>query len=131
MVTALTSADEYKSCVSCPGKHNHTHLPFCQCTHCSISLCLGCMKEHHDEVLQDVAQFSLQYHLLKQRIQTKQKMIVDETAKSIDDVNKYFDAYIDELRETQQKIIANLETVKQDALVIQMYNKSNVNIRVF
>jgi uncharacterized NAD(P)/FAD-binding protein YdhS len=75
------------------------------------------MKEHHEELLQDVGQMSHQYNELQQLIQNKQMMIVDETAKSIEDVNRYFDTYIDQLRDTQKKIIANMEVVKQNAQV--------------
>jgi len=75
------------------------------------------MKEHHEELLQDVAQMSHQYNELQQLIPNKQMMIVDETAKSIEDVNRYFDTYIDQLRDTQKKIIANMEIVKQNAQV--------------
>jgi ElaB/YqjD/DUF883 family membrane-anchored ribosome-binding protein len=75
------------------------------------------MKEHHDEVLQNVAQISHQYNELQELIQTKQKVIDNESTKSMDDVNQYFDTYINELRETQQNIIADIETGKQDAQV--------------
>jgi hypothetical protein len=75
------------------------------------------MKEHHEELLQDVAQISHQYNELQQLIQSKQTMIVDETAKSIENVNQYFDTYIDQLRDTQNKIIADMEVVKQNAQV--------------
>jgi hypothetical protein len=77
------------------------------------------MKEHHDEVLQNVTQISHQYNQLQELLQTKQTTIVDETDKFIEDVNRYFDTYINELRETQQKIIANLETEKQGAQVMR------------
>jgi ABC-type transporter Mla subunit MlaD len=80
------------------------------------------MKEHHEELLQDVAQISHQYNELQQLIQNKQMMIVDETAKSIEDVNRYFDTYIDQLRDTQKKIIANMEIVKQNAQVKEKRN---------
>jgi nucleoside-triphosphatase THEP1 len=80
------------------------------------------MKEHHEELLQDVGQMSHQYNELQQLIQNKQMMIVDETAKSIEDVNRYFDTYIDQLRDTQKKIIANMEVVKQNAQVKEKRN---------
>jgi nucleoside-triphosphatase THEP1 len=75
------------------------------------------MKEHHEELLQDVAQMSHQYNELQELLQTKQIMIVDETAKSIENVNRYFDVYIEELRDIQQKVIVNMEKSKQDARV--------------
>ncbi len=115
--TLSSSVDGFEPCVLCPDKHNRTRPSFCQCKHCSIPLCLDCMKEHHEELLQDVVQISHQYNELQQLIQSKQMMITDETAKSIDDVNRYFDTYIDQLRDTQKKIIANMEVVKQNAQV--------------
>jgi hypothetical protein len=77
------------------------------------------MKEHHEELLQDVAQISHLYNELQQLLQTKQMMIVEETAKSIEIVNRYFDVCIDELGDIQRKIIVNMERAKQDAQVIR------------
>jgi hypothetical protein len=76
------------------------------------------MKEHH-EILQNVAPLSHQYNELKQLVETKQKMIADETTKTIHDVNHYFDTYITELRETQQIIIEDIQVAKQDAQVMR------------
>jgi len=44
-------------------------------------------------------------------------MIVDETTESIKIVNEYFDTYINQLRRTQQTIIADIEKAKEDAQV--------------
>jgi phosphopantothenate synthetase len=77
------------------------------------------MKEHHDEVLQNVAQISHEYNELQEFIQLKQMTIVDEIAKFTEDVNRNFDTYINELRETQQKIIEDLEITKHDAQVMR------------
>jgi hypothetical protein len=115
--TVSASADDCESCVLCTSKHNRNRPSFCQCKHCSIPLCLDCMKEHHEELLQDVAQISHQYNELQELLQTKQTMIVDETTKSIENVNQYFDNYILELRETQCKIILDIERAKKDAQV--------------
>ncbi len=119
---ATSSKNESESCVLCSNNYNRTRPSFCQCQHCSIPLCFDCMKEHHEELLQDVGQMSHQYNELQQLIQNKQMMIVDETAKSIEDVNRYFDTYIDQLRDTQKKIIANMEVVKQNAQVKEKRN---------
>ena len=113
----IASKNNDSECVLCPRNHNSNRPSFCQCKHCSILLCLDCIKEHHDEVLQNVAQISHQYNELQRLIQTKQKMIVEETMKSVADVNRYFEAYINELRETQQKIIKDIERATQDAQV--------------
>jgi len=75
------------------------------------------MKEHHEELLLDVEQISHQYNELQELLQTKPMMIAEETAKSIENVNQYFDIYIKELRDTQQKIIESMEKAKQDAQV--------------
>ncbi|CAF3941603.1 unnamed protein product [Rotaria sordida] len=113
--TSLSNVDDCESCVLCLSKYNRIRPSFCQCKHCSIPLCMDCMKEHHEEVLQDVAQISHQYNELKELLEMKQKMIVDETTKSIEDVNQYFKTYINELLETQEKIILDIEKAKQDA----------------
>jgi len=75
------------------------------------------MKEHHAELFQHVANIYHQYNGLRELLQTKQKMIGDETTKSIEHVNQYFETYINELRETQHKIILDIERENQDAQV--------------
>ena len=50
-------------------------------------------------------------------MQSKQMMIADETAKSIEEVNQYFDTYVEQLRVLQKKSIANVELVEQNAQV--------------
>lgn len=113
--TAKSARAEY--CVLCTTKHNRTRASFCQCQHCSIPLCFECMKQHHDELLQDVEQISHQYNELREFIQGKQKMIDEETMKCAADVNRYFDGYIDELRATQKTILEEMEKAKQKAHV--------------
>jgi hypothetical protein len=113
----LVSADDSESCLLCSSKYNRTRPSFCQCKHCSIPFCFDCTKEHHEELLQDVAQISHYYNELQELLRTKQKMIGDETTKSIEHVNQYFETYINELREIQHKIILDVERAKQDAQV--------------
>ncbi|CAF1635755.1 unnamed protein product [Rotaria magnacalcarata] len=117
MATAsvLSNTDDYESCAFCLSKYSRTRASFCQCKHCSTPLCIDCTKEHHDELLQEVTQVSHQYNELKELLQAKQNIVVDETAKSIEDVNQYFKTYIDELIETQKTIISDIEEAKQNA----------------
>ncbi|CAF3043980.1 unnamed protein product [Rotaria socialis] len=117
MATAsvLSNTDDCEPCAFCLSKYSRTRASFCQCKHCSTPLCIDCTKEHHDELLQEVTQISHRYNQLKELLQTKHNIIVDETAKSIEDVNQYFKTYIDELIETQKKIISDIEEAKQDA----------------
>ncbi len=121
------------TCVLCTSNYNRTRPSFCQCQHCSIPLCFDCMKEHHEALLQDVTEISHQYNELQQLIQTKQMMVVDETTKCILDVNQYFDTHIDQLRETQKKIIANMDVAKQNAQVTRekLLLMTKINIRLF
>ncbi len=117
IVTALFNTEEYESCILCSSKHDRTRPSLCQCKHCSIPLCFDCMKEHHDELLQNIAKASHQYNELQDLFQKKQKMIVEETTKFVENVNQYFETYINELRQTQQKIIAATENTRQNAQV--------------
>lgn len=119
MATAQSStdADVQESCSLCSSKYKRSRPSFCKCQHCSISLCIDCTKEHHDILLQDVYQVSHEYNQIKELVQKKQRTIADETAQSIEDVNKYFETYIDELGKIRQQILLNIEQAKQDALV--------------
>lgn len=113
--TAKSTRSDY--CVLCSTKHNRTRASFCQCQHCSIPLCFECMKQHHDELLQDVEQISHQYNELRQLVQSKQNTIEEETAKYAADVHRYFDSYIDQIRVTQKNILEEMENAKQKAQV--------------
>lgn len=115
--TTASYNNDSESCTLCVSRHNRNRPSFCQCKHCSIPLCFDCMKQHHEELLLDVEQISHEYNQIQELFQTKQTMIDEETAKSIENVNQYFDHYIAELRDTQKKIIETMEKVKQDAHV--------------
>ena len=105
--------DHEDSCTLCSTKYGRTRPSFCQCKHCSIPLCIDCMKEHHDELLQSVAEISHHYNELHQLIKIKQTTIVDKATKATENINRYFD----ELRAKQMKMLLDVEAVKQKAQV--------------
>ncbi|CAF1420126.1 unnamed protein product [Adineta ricciae] len=110
-----TSINDSKLCLFCSTKYDRSRPPICLCQHCSIPLCFECMKQHHDEILQDTAQLSHQYNELRQLFETKTKMVIDETASTIETVNNHFNSYINELLDTQHRIIEELRTTEQQA----------------
>ncbi|CAF0761619.1 unnamed protein product [Adineta ricciae] len=109
------SINDSKSCLFCSTKYDRSRPSICLCQHCSIPLCFECMKQHHDDILQDTAQLSHQYNELRQLFETKKKMIVDETASTIETVNNHFNSYINELLDAQHRIIEELKTTEQQA----------------
>lgn len=119
MATAVSTsdADESEPCTVCASKYNRARPSLCQCKHCAIPLCFECMKQHNDELLRDVEQLSHQYNELRQLIQSKESMVDEEPAKYVANINQYFDSYIEELRATQRKILADVEIAKQRARV--------------
>jgi hypothetical protein len=117
MATASAIIDDSDACVLCTSKHNRSRPSFCLCKHCSIPLCLECMNQHHNDILQNVAELSHQYNELQELLQSKQKMIVDESTKTVSEVNGYFDSYVKELRTVQRQIIGDLQTTKEKAQV--------------
>jgi hypothetical protein len=119
MATAeiISEGDDDDCCWLCSKNYNRVRPSLCQCKHCSKPLCLDCMNEHNNELLQNAAQVCHHYNELQQMVQTKQKLIADQTAESIKIVNEYFETYINQLRRTQQTIITDIEKAKQDAQV--------------
>jgi hypothetical protein len=105
--------DHGDSCTLCSIKYERTRPSFCQCKHCSIPLCVDCMKEHHDELLQSVAEISHHYNELHQLIKTKQTVIINRATKVTENINRYFD----ELRAKQMKMLVDVEAAKQKAQV--------------
>ena len=116
----MTSTQNYdaESCSFCLTIHSRTRPSFCQCKHCFISLCLECISQHHNDILQEVLQLSHKCNELQELVLNKQNMIVEETNKTIEDTNSYFDSYIDELRDIQRRVTNDLQKIRQDAQVI-------------
>lgn len=143
MITNISSFDEIMAsnmfsssktnvelCSTCTNKYNRTRSAFCQCQHCPVSFCLDCMKEHHDELLQDLELISHEYNQLQEVLQTKQAMIAEQTAQSIGVVNEYFEKYIQQLHETRENILENMNQSMQDAKVNTDLNRSFNSFRI-
>ena len=75
------------------------------------------MKEHHEELLQSIAEISHHYNQLLQLLEIKQATVLDETKKMVADVNHRFNSRVNELREAQKKMIADIETTQHKAQV--------------
>jgi hypothetical protein len=76
------------------------------------------MKDHNDELQQNVAQVSNRYNELKQVINTKQKLITDETIKSKEQINEWFRKHITNLNTEKARIDLEIEKAEKEAQVI-------------
>ena len=109
--------DHDDCCTLCSTRHDRIRPSFCQCKHCSIPLCFDCMKEHHEELLQSIAEISHHYNQLQQLIKTNQTLILERTTQAAENINSYFNRRIDELRAMQLTMIVDVEAAKQGAQV--------------
>ena len=75
------------------------------------------MKEHKDELLENVTHLSHRYNELLQLMQTTQKMIEDEATMSIENIHQWYDTHVKNLHENKEKIVKSIEKAKQDAKV--------------
>lgn len=117
MASALVPESKDDICTLCEKKYNRLRPSFCQCKHCSVPMCVDCMKEHHDELLQQAAQISHEYNGVKDLLKSKQNMVTDTAELSVKSINHYFDSYIDDLRKNQKEILRQIGQAQQDAQV--------------
>lgn len=75
------------------------------------------MKEHHQELLQSIADISHRYNQLLQLLENKQTTVLDDTKNTVAEVNHHFNSRVTELRKAQKKMIADIETTKVNAQV--------------
>ncbi len=106
------------SCIICSSKHNRIRPSLCQCKHCSKSFCFDCMKDHNDEIQQDIEKLSNQFNELKQSIKTKQKYITDESIKSKQQLSEWLQKYIDNLTAEKTRIDMDIEKEEKKAQVM-------------
>jgi hypothetical protein len=76
------------------------------------------MKEHNDEIQQNIAQVSNQYNELKELINKKKDLIKNETIKSKEQMNEWLKNYIANLILEKAKIDADIEKAEKEAQVM-------------
>jgi ribosomal protein L17 len=75
------------------------------------------MKNHNDELQQNIAQVSNRYNELKLLINNQRKLITEETIKSKDQMSQWLRKYIDNLIAEKAKIDTDIEETEKDAQV--------------
>jgi hypothetical protein len=76
------------------------------------------MKNHNDELQQNIAQLSNRYNELKLLINNQRKLITEETIKSKDQMSQWLGKYIDNLIAEIAKIDTDIEETEKDAQVM-------------
>jgi len=76
------------------------------------------MKDHNDDLQQNIAQLSNQYNELRDLINTKRKLITNETIKSKEQMSEWLKKYIDNLITEKARIDMNIEKAEKEAQVI-------------
>ena len=117
-VNIRAESSSFDSCEVCSNKHNRIRPSLCQCKHCSKSFCFDCMKDHNDELQQNITQLSNRYNELKQTINTKKKLITDETIKSKEQMNEWLRKYLANLIAEKARIDFDIEHAEKEAQVI-------------
>ncbi|CAF1554222.1 unnamed protein product [Rotaria sordida] len=113
--TSSSSNNFFDPCIICSSKYNRIRSSLCQCKHCSVSFCIDCMKDHNDEIQQNIAQLSDRRNELKHLIDTKKLLITNETIQSKHQLSKWLKTYIDNLTVEKSMIDMNIEKVEKDA----------------
>ncbi len=106
------------SCLTCSSKYNRVRSALCECKHCLKSFCFDCMKDHNDELQQNIAQVSNRYNELKLLMNSQRKLITDETAKSKEQMSEWLQKYIDNLTAEKVRIDTDIDNTEKDAQVI-------------
>ncbi len=118
MAKSSSSDASLDSCITCSSKYNRVRPSLCQCKHCSNSFCFDCMKNHNDELQQNIAQLSNQFNELKLLINNQRKLITEETIKSNEQMSEWLGKYIDNLIAEKAKIDTDIEETEKDAQVM-------------
>ncbi len=118
MAKASSSENSFDSCITCSSKYNCVRPALCQCKHCSESFCFDCMKDHNDDLQQNIAQLPNRHNELKDLINEKRKLITNETIKSKEQMSEWFRKYIDNLTIEKARIDMDIEKAEKEAQVM-------------
>ena len=81
------------------------------------------MRDHIDELPNNIAQLSQQLHYLQDVYESKQTMVDEEVSKSKTEISQCFKTYQSDLFEAHQAAIIDVEKAKHDAKVIHPSEK--------
>lgn len=115
-----SSNDKFDACITCSSKYNRIRPSLCQCKHCSNSFCFDCMKDHKDDLQQNIAQVSDRYNELRDLINQKRKLITDETIKSKQQISQWLKNYMDNLTIEITRINADIDKAEKEAQVVSI-----------
>ncbi|CAF3358199.1 unnamed protein product [Rotaria socialis] len=106
MATAL----HVEACVRCTETYSRTRSSLCRCNHCSKALCFDCIKEHHDELLQNITQLSHRFNEVQELCKAKQQMIENEALQTVIEIDHWYSR----LLETKKTVVENIEQSRKD-----------------
>ena len=114
MASELSSASISEDCcVVCANKYQRNRASLYQCKHCSQALCLDCMKDHKEEILQVTSNLSDRYNQLLQSLSQKQMMVEDETTRSLMAINDWYNNYMKDLTNAKEKLLREILSSKE------------------
>jgi hypothetical protein len=76
------------------------------------------MKDHNDDLQQNIAQVSNRYNELRELINTKRILITNESIKSKEQMSEWLKKYIDNLIAEKARIDMDIEKAKNEAQVM-------------
>jgi len=76
------------------------------------------MKDHNDDLQQNIAQLLNRYNELKDLINEKRKLITNETIKSKEQMSEWLRKYIDNLIVEKARIDMDIEKAEKEAQVM-------------
>ncbi|CAM4774143.1 unnamed protein product [Rotaria magnacalcarata] len=106
MATAL----HVELCVRCTETYSRTRSSLCRCNHCSKALCFDCLKEHLDELLQNITQLSHRFNEVQELCKAKQQMVENEALQAVVEIDQWYSRLI----ETKKTIVENIEQSRKD-----------------
>jgi len=76
------------------------------------------MKDHNDDLQQNIAQVSDRSNELRELINTKRILITNETIKSKEQMSEWLKKYIDNLIAEKARIVMDIEKAENEAQVM-------------
>ncbi len=118
MANTSSFNDSLDTCITCSRKYNRVRPSLCYCKHCSESFCFDCMKDHNDDLQQNIEQVSDRSNELRELINTKRILITNETIKSKEQMSEWLKKYIDNLIAEKARIDMDIEKAENEAQVM-------------
>lgn len=115
----MASAGGVAPCFKCKNKYNRHRSSLCECKHCLKSFCIDCIREHTDELSHESNPTTDFENETRDLLNQKQHWIDDEINKSKEQIDRWLEKYIQNLKLETEILNKRLNDVGKEAHVME------------